>query len=155
MCIAGRPQRQHCAPTLHFNTDTNLCDHPSNTDCPVKKTLLKFHFDIFFNNIPLLKQERPVTTPPPPVGFDCRAQAPLPVPIFPHPTNCSQFYICDTNGNAHLQNCHADLLFSPDIQDCDIPERVTCAPGATIMLDESAYDLSFASQHNINKEINE
>lgn len=137
MCIAGRPHRQNCASTLHFNTLTNQCDHPSNTDCPVRKPHKNPVWTHFFMNFVYSKQNHPEPSPPPPTGFDCRAQEPLPIPLFPHPTNCSQFYLCDINDIAHLQTCGVNLLFSPLHQGCDVPERVTCAPGATKSLDES------------------
>lgn len=99
-CVNGRPVRRACAHGLHFDTRTLQCEQPHLANCPT--------------------ESRP---------FRCEDQEPLPLPVFPHPTDCSRFYNCVGNV-AHPEQCPSNTLFDTVQQRCDSADRAVCAPGA-------------------------
>jgi hypothetical protein len=64
----------------------------------------------------------PVTLPPEP-AFNCSNR---PQGSYPHPTNCSSFYICMDCELAGDFSCPVPLLFDPIQQTCEIQEKVLC-----------------------------
>lgn len=44
---------------------------------------------------------------------------------YPHPTDCSQYYVC-VFGGALLESCTGGLMYSHELQTCDWPRNVGC-----------------------------
>ncbi|CAG7833616.1 unnamed protein product, partial [Allacma fusca] len=44
---------------------------------------------------------------------------------FPHPDDCTQYYVC-VFGGALLESCTGGLMYSHDLQTCDWPRNVNC-----------------------------
>ncbi|KAG4072799.1 hypothetical protein HA402_009622 [Bradysia odoriphaga] len=44
---------------------------------------------------------------------------------YPHPTDCSQYYVC-VFGGALLESCTGGLMYSNELQTCDWPRNVGC-----------------------------
>ncbi|CAL8113684.1 unnamed protein product [Orchesella dallaii] len=44
---------------------------------------------------------------------------------FPHPTDCTQYYVC-VFGGALLESCTGGLMYSHELQTCDWPRNVYC-----------------------------
>ncbi|XP_014276543.1 trichohyalin [Halyomorpha halys] len=59
-----------------------------------------------------------------PVDFDC----PEEFGYYAHPTDCTQYYVC-VFGGALLESCTGGLMYSHELQTCDWPRNVGCAPG--------------------------
>lgn len=55
------------------------------------------------------------------VDFDC----PEEFGYYPHPTDCSQYYVC-VFGGALLESCTGGLMYSHELQTCDWPRNVGC-----------------------------
>ncbi|XP_063859383.1 uncharacterized protein LOC135100273 isoform X21 [Scylla paramamosain] len=49
---------------------------------------------------------------------------------YPHPTDCTQYYVC-VFGGALQESCTGGLVYSHELETCDWPRNVDCAPGAT------------------------
>ena len=45
--------------------------------------------------------------------------------IYPHPTKCDWFVECNKGKYAEIR-CIVDLVFDPDILECNFPEHVQC-----------------------------
>ncbi|KAK7866559.1 hypothetical protein R5R35_010407 [Gryllus longicercus] len=56
-----------------------------------------------------------------PVEFDC----PEEFGYYPHPTDCTQYYVC-VFGGALLESCTGGLMYSHELQTCDWPRNVGC-----------------------------
>lgn len=46
---------------------------------------------------------------------------------YPHPNDCSQYYVC-VFGGALLESCTGGLMYSHELQTCDWPRNVGCEP---------------------------
>lgn len=55
------------------------------------------------------------------IEFDC----PEEFGYFPHPNDCSQYYVC-VFGGALLESCTGGLMYSHELQTCDWPRNVGC-----------------------------
>ncbi|XP_049817330.1 uncharacterized protein LOC109598001 isoform X7 [Aethina tumida] len=55
------------------------------------------------------------------VNFDC----PEEFGYYPHPTDCTQYYVC-VFGGALLESCTGGLMYSHELQTCDWPRNVGC-----------------------------
>lgn len=55
------------------------------------------------------------------IEFDC----PEEFGYYPHPTDCSQYYVC-VFGGALLESCTGGLMYSHELQTCDWPRNVGC-----------------------------
>ncbi|KAI9584054.1 hypothetical protein GQX74_010389 [Glossina fuscipes] len=55
------------------------------------------------------------------LNFDC----PEEFGYFPHPTDCTQYYVC-VFGGALLESCTGGLMYSHELQTCDWPRNVGC-----------------------------
>ena len=44
---------------------------------------------------------------------------------YPHPTDCSLYYVC-VFGGPLLESCTGGLVYSQDLQTCDWPRNVAC-----------------------------
>uniref|UniRef100_A0A336LSX4 CSON003767 protein n=1 Tax=Culicoides sonorensis TaxID=179676 RepID=A0A336LSX4_CULSO len=55
------------------------------------------------------------------VDFQC----PEEFGYYPHPTDCSQYYVC-VFGGALLESCTGGLMYSNELQTCDWPRNVGC-----------------------------
>lgn len=67
--------------------------------------------------------QSPVQTTPSALAadFDC----PEEFGYYPHPTDCSQYYVC-VFGGALLESCTGGLMYSHELQTCDWPRNVGC-----------------------------
>lgn len=108
VCVNGRAEHGACAVSLGFNMDTRRCDFREVARC----------------------DDGGGPTPEQPQPFSCAAQETLPRPIYPHPTDCQRYYICDMDNNAFPRVCPADTRFDIVQQVCDSIDRAVCAPGA-------------------------
>jgi hypothetical protein len=63
------------------------------------------------------------SSPPPPPAFNCSK---LTDGSYPHPTNCSSFYVCSGGELAGEISCPPPLNFDPIEQTCNFPEEVVC-----------------------------
>lgn len=110
ICVNGAPVPRQCVGELHFNEAIGQCDVPASANCPI--------------NGP--------ENPGPP--FNCEAAVagapPGRLPIFPHPTSCSQFVICAA-GQPNFRPCAPGLRFDTVSQQCDLPGSVQCPPGTS------------------------
>jgi hypothetical protein len=61
--------------------------------------------------------------PPPGPAFNCSDK---PQGSYPHPTNCSSFFVCVDGELAGDFICTEPLLFDPIQQTCNFPEEVLC-----------------------------
>lgn len=52
-------------------------------------------------------------------------QCPEEFGYFPHPTDCSLYYVC-VFGGALLESCTGGLMYSHELQTCDWPRNVGC-----------------------------
>lgn len=59
-------------------------------------------------------------------GFEC----PEEFGYYPHPTDCTQYYVC-VFGGALLESCTGGLMYSHELQTCDWPRNVGCEVGET------------------------
>lgn len=65
-------------------------------------------------------------------GFQCPKDYPkadkngqsITHPNFPHPEDCSKFYICLNGIEPRQGNCDPGLVYNEDLQRCDEPENV-------------------------------
>lgn len=72
-----------------------------------------------------LPRTQPVTTEVKTgVNFDC----PEEFGYYPHPTDCTQYYVC-VFGGALLESCTGGLMYSHELQTCDWPRNVGCDAG--------------------------
>ncbi|XP_017776469.1 PREDICTED: mediator of DNA damage checkpoint protein 1 isoform X4 [Nicrophorus vespilloides] len=69
-----------------------------------------------------ISRSQPVTTEVKTgVNFDC----PEDFGYYPHPTDCTQYYVC-VFGGALLESCTGGLMYSHELQTCDWPRNVGC-----------------------------
>lgn len=97
VCIQGTAHRRTCPPSLGFNMQTNICDLPAAAGCPLAET-----------------------------PFNCADQPAIPIPMFPHPTDCTRFVVC-AGDVAHHQQCPVTSRWDHIDQRCEVNGR--CAPG--------------------------
>ncbi|XP_014246719.1 stress response protein nst1 isoform X2 [Cimex lectularius] len=72
------------------------------------------------------RRRSPTPTPSSqPIDFDC----PEEFGYYAHPTDCTQYYVC-VFGGALLESCTGGLMYSHELQTCDWPRNVGCAPGS-------------------------
>lgn len=64
-----------------------------------------------------------ISPKPSPSGIDF--QCPEEFGYYPHPTDCSQYYVC-VFGGALLESCTGGLMYSHELQTCDWPRNVGC-----------------------------
>lgn len=110
VCVNGQAERGACAFGLGFNMRTQQCDFWEYAECD--------------------EATGPPQPPLPP--FSCAAQEPLPRPIYPHPTDCTRYFLCDSDNTAFPRECPPDTRFDIVQQVCDSPDRAVCAPGARV-----------------------
>lgn len=97
VCVSGTPHRRTCPPSLGFNLQTNMCDLPETAGCPLSQT-----------------------------PFNCADQPALPIPMFPHPTDCTRYVVCAADV-AHHRQCVTGSRWDHIDQRCEVNGR--CAPG--------------------------
>nr|XP_022907790.1 mucin-2-like [Onthophagus taurus] len=117
-CVWGSKVLTTCPDGLHFNTELNDCDLPSNARCSIEPTT-----------------PPPTTTPAPDCGecssVTCPVTPGLFPEFFPHPTNCCRYCKCDNYGAVHDMPCPSGLHFNPTLNVCDWPDDAGCVPGST------------------------
>jgi hypothetical protein len=64
-----------------------------------------------------------LSSSPPVPSFDCSN---LTHGSYPHPTDCSSFFVCVDGEPAGEYSCPPSLLFDPIQQTCNFPEEVVC-----------------------------
>jgi hypothetical protein len=55
---------------------------------------------------------------------------------FPHPSDCSQYYVC-VFGGALLESCTGGLMYSNELQTCDWPRNVNQCNGTGAVLSQN------------------
>lgn len=84
-------------------------------------------------------------------GFEC----PEEFGYYPHPTDCTQYYVC-VFGGALLESCTGGLMYSHELQTCDWPRNVGCEVGdnrqvvATAIVEEAPPSRSGQQQQQVN-----
>ncbi|XP_013775582.1 peritrophin-1-like isoform X2 [Limulus polyphemus] len=61
----------------------------------------------------------------PKIDYKPTEECPKPVGLFPKKENCAQYYHC-VGGEPFLKNCPHGLLYDPENEWCDFPNRVDC-----------------------------
>lgn len=110
-CVSGRELEMTCVAGLHFHTETGTCvwpDMANRQGCGsnANKKLAD--------------------------GFQCPKNYPkadkngqtITHPNFPHPEDCTRFYICLNGIEPRQGSCDAGLVYNEDLQRCDEPENV-------------------------------
>ncbi|XP_058838639.1 probable chitinase 10 isoform X2 [Topomyia yanbarensis] len=111
ICAYGMLILHSCGQGVYWNTDTNQCDFPYNTNC---------------SNLP--NPAKPETSTP---SIGTTTASTLPncrgTEIF-HPSieHCAKYYIC-IGSSPILMSCPSDYLWNPAISQCDRPENTRCA----------------------------
>ncbi|XP_022907789.2 probable chitinase 10 [Onthophagus taurus] len=117
-CVWGSNVLMTCPDGLHFNTELNICDLPSNARCSIEPTT-----------------PPPTTTPAPDCGecssVTCPVTPGLFPEFFPHPTNCGRYCMCDNYAAVHDMPCPSGLHFNSILNVCDWPSDAGCEPGST------------------------
>jgi len=82
------------------------------------------------------------------VNFDC----PEEFGYYPHPTDCTQYYVC-VFGGALLESCTGGLMYSHELQTCDWPRNVGCDSSGEVSVPATASPApsSRASPENTNR----
>jgi len=121
LCI-GSPQavRQECNQDLHFDPVTSLCTFPNLTSCPINEHPGGPGNGPGGPTSSTTLSTTPITTTQPTPIFDCPFDG-----IHPHPTNCSEYFICAAN-IPHLMRCAQGLHFNALTLQCDFPENARC-----------------------------
>ncbi|XP_058458071.1 probable chitinase 10 [Malaya genurostris] len=111
ICAYGMLILHSCGQGVYWNTDTNQCDFPANTNC---------------SNLP--NPAKPETSTPS-IGTTTASKLPncRGSEIF-HPSieHCGKYYIC-IGSSPILMSCPKDYLWNPTISQCDRPENTRCA----------------------------
>lgn len=120
-----------CVAGLHFNTETGTCVWPdmanrvgcgSNANSQLDRRCLEIN-----NLSTYLSLTEKLSD-----GFQCPKDYPkadkngqsVTHPNFPHPEDCTKFYICLNGVEPRHGNCDAGLVYNEDLQRCDEPENV-------------------------------
>ncbi|XP_055615024.1 protein obstructor-E-like [Toxorhynchites rutilus septentrionalis] len=125
-CVEGRETEMTCAAGLHFDSATGTCnwaETAGRTNCRS-------------NANKKLKD-----------GFQCPADFKqinsngqmVTHPNFPHPEDCTKFYICLNGVEPRQGACHAGMVYNKNTQRCEEPESV---PGC-----ENWYKHTVKSKH--------
>lgn len=114
-----------CPIGLEFNPNTLLCDWPgfcfiTTTEIPTTTTETP--------TTTTTTTEAPTTQPPTTTETPVVTEAPIPnekctegVTYFPSSTDCTQYYQCNSAGEAIQVTCPAGLEFNPTTLQCDWP----------------------------------
>ncbi|GIY90136.1 hypothetical protein CDAR_581411 [Caerostris darwini] len=109
VCNGGQPQILKCQSGLHFNPKRQACDYPENVGC--EKSFLKK----LSSGTGDLNDFAEI----------CASVLADKISYFPHPENCSMYYMCDS-GILSLRQCPNDLHFNAARQLCDWPHEAQC-----------------------------
>lgn len=90
-----------CRNGLYYNPVTRTCDFAANVQCDIAP--------------PKLPEIDDVTVACPPSGQH----------FYPHPTDCSHYFICYNGVGAKL-SCGPVLQYDIATQNCQMPDRTTC-----------------------------
>ncbi|XP_055534169.1 protein obstructor-E-like isoform X1 [Wyeomyia smithii] len=110
-CINGRELEMTCVAGLHFNFETGTCvwpDMANRVGCGSnanKKLQDGFQCPQKFKKMD--KNGQIITHP-----------------NFPHPEDCSKFYICLNGIEPRGGTCDEGLVYNEDLQRCDAPENI-------------------------------
>ncbi|KAF2884429.1 hypothetical protein ILUMI_21753 [Ignelater luminosus] len=110
-CSHGIPYEMDCPANLHFNSDTNYCDWPTNVVCS-KQESSEANED---------SSEEENLCPPTGNGQEDDIR-------LPHKSDCSKFYKC-SHGVQYEMDCPHGLHFNPQTKQCDWPYNVNCTTG--------------------------
>ncbi|XP_069674637.1 matrilin-2-like [Periplaneta americana] len=125
-----------CPTGLLFNTKTQLCDLPSNTNCGPRKTPADhLNVDTNASSGKYVGGECPTLKSCPP--FDPFG----PLKFVPHLTDCSLYCGC-LKGSEVLYRCPSILHFNPSTSKCDLPSRAGC---------KSSQIVTSGREHNISE----
>lgn len=138
VCDRGQAVLQSCPPGLHFNRLLQLCDWPESAGCDfVIETTTRGGLITAPTEPPVgtdgpATTEEPKTTITPPTAptLDdrdprCPTDNSGNTVLFPHETNCNQFYKCDW-GVLVLSYCPPGLHFNSRLNVCDWPASAGC-----------------------------
>lgn len=64
---------------------------------------------------------------------------------YPHPSDCSQYYVC-VFGGALLESCTGGLMYSHELQTCDWPRNVGCESSEESVSQSTGRDLGSSRQ---------
>lgn len=109
-CVDGKPHEMSCPPGLVYDEIASTCawlKDSRRSDCDNSKR------DILSDGF---------TCPREPVlGSDGR---PNPHPTFPHPNDCTKFYICRNGVVPQRGSCSGEMVYNEVTMKCDEPEKV-------------------------------
>ncbi|KAF0299847.1 Protein obstructor-E [Amphibalanus amphitrite] len=114
-CENNKPTLLACAPGLHFNPVNRLCDWPTAAKrgaCDARTSLDGFTCD-----------DKEYFTP---------SGQKIAHPTFPHPEDCTKFYVCKGGRVPALSGCDEGLVYNTQTSNCDVIENVPeCDPNYT------------------------
>ncbi|XP_055615026.1 protein obstructor-E-like [Toxorhynchites rutilus septentrionalis] len=110
-CVNGHELEVTCAAGLHFNPKTASCDWPETSGRVGCRSEANKQLDDGFQCPTDFRQ------------IDGNGQM-ITHHTYPHPDDCTKFYICLNGVEPRQGACHAGLVYNEEIQRCDEPENV-------------------------------
>ncbi|KAL9704471.1 hypothetical protein quinque_007989 [Culex quinquefasciatus] len=111
ICAYGMLVLHSCGQGVYWNTETNQCDFPANTNC---------------TNLPNPAKPEDST---PSAGTTASSKLPNchgPDIFYPSTEDCAKYYIC-IGSSPILMSCPANYLWNADTSQCLQPERARCS----------------------------